>query len=242
MNKLTAGCIAEFIGTFALVFFGAGAIIMAGGHLGAQRIEPTAGLVTVALAHGIALFVFISGAMYISGGQFNPAVSFGLVVAGKQSPAQAGAFVVSQLLGAAAAAALLLLVVGKDATGAWIANDAGVKLGATIGKLTDLGDVRAVIIIEAVATFALTFAVLAATVDERAHKLGGLVIGLTVTMCILAIGPLTGGSMNPARTFGPALVGGHWTPMWWAYWVGPLAGAGLCGVVYREVWVGRAKA
>jgi MIP family channel proteins len=241
MNKLSAGFIAEFIGTFALVFFGAGSILMAAGHLGAQRIEPSAGLVTIALAHGIALFVFITGSMYISGGQFNPAVSFGLVVAGKQSPAQAGAYIVAQLLGAISAAALLQFIVGRDATGTWIANDAGVKLGATIGKLTELHDGRAVIITEGIATFALMFAVLAATVDERAHKLGGLVIGLTVTMCILAIGPLTGGSMNPARTLGPALVGGHWE-MHWAYWIGPLAGAGLCAVVYREVWVGRGKA
>jgi MIP family channel proteins len=230
MNKLLPGCIAEFIGTFGLIFFGVGSIVMAAGSLGGHRLDPGGTLVAVALAHGLALFVFISGTMYISGGQLNPAVSIGLVVAGKQNPAQAVAYIISQLLGATVAAWILLWAVGPDA------NAAGVDLGATAGELTRLGRTGPVFVLEMIGAFALVLSVLAATVDARAAKLGGLVIGLTVTMCILAIGPLTGASMNPARSFGPALVGGHWL-MHWAYWLAPITGGVIAGAVYRTVWI-----
>lgn len=218
MNKLLPCCVAEFIGTFGLVFFGAGAIIANQG-----------GLVGVALAHGLALFVFISGAMYLSGGQFNPAVAFALVVAGKQKPSTAVAYIVAQLLGACVAAWVLLWTIGDDA------NNASANLGATMGQFTHTDRPGAVFVFEAIATFALALSVLAATVDARAAKLGGLVIGLTVTMCILAIGPFTGASMNPARTFGPALVGGHWN-MHWVYWLAPMTGGALAAAAYRICW------
>jgi aquaporin Z len=230
MNKLTAGCIAEFIGTFALTFFGAGAIILAAGKMGGDAIAPSAGLLTVALAHGLILSVMISACMYISGGQFNPAVSIGLLVLGKQPAPQAAAFIVMQLLGSAAAAGLWQVFLGAD-----VANGSGPMLGATIGSLTKAGNVGAVIGIEAILTFALMFSVLCATVDDRAHKLGGFNIGLTVTACILAAGPLTGASMNPARSFGPAVCGNHWE-MFHAYIIGPVVGAIVAAVVYKVAW------
>lgn len=227
MNKLVSGCVAEFLGTFALVFFGAGAIILTGPALGGAG-----SLVTIALAHGLALFVFIAGCGYISGGQFNPAVAVGLVVAGKQSPTRAGIFIVSQLLGAACAAGMLQSLLGTH-----IANAPGVDLGATIGAFTKAGFTGQVIGIEAVLTFALVFVVLTTAVDERGskHGFGALAIGMTVTMCILAAGPITGASMNPARTFGPAICGNHWN-MFVAYVAGPLIGAVLAGVIYRLFW------
>lgn len=230
MNKSLPSCVCEFLGTFALVFFGCASIIVAAGKIGNTAIAPGAGLISVAMAHGLVLSIAICAGMYISGGQFNPAVSLGLVVAGKQRLSRAIMFIVVQLLAAACAAGLLQVLMPPD-----VANGDGPRLGATIGKLTDLNMYWSVTAIEAIATFALMTAVLAATVDDRAHKLGGFVIGLTVAACILAFGPLTGASMNPARTFGPAICGNHWD-IWWAYWVGPIAGASLAAVVYRRFW------
>ena len=103
MNDLTRGCVAEFIGTFALCFFGCGAIILTQDSIGAGS------LITVAAAHGIALIVFVSACMYVSGAQFNPAVSIGLLAIGKQSPAKTLAFIVSQLAAAGSACGALVL-------------------------------------------------------------------------------------------------------------------------------------
>lgn len=226
MTPLVRGCVAEAIGTFALVFFGAGAILMTSDATGGAG-----SLVTVALAHGIALSVFITGTMYISGGQLNPAVSIGLFSIGKQSAGQTAAFVASQLFAAACAAGMLVWTIGPD-----VANNAelGTNVGATIGSMTVAGDVRGVLVLEFLQAFALMTAVLTTAVDPRTHKVGGFGIGLTVAMCIMAFGPMTGSSMNPARTFGPALYG-HWD-MHWAYWLGPVAGAVAASMVYKFVW------
>lgn len=222
---LAAGCIAEFMGAFALCFLGAGAIILTSPATGGAG-----SLITIALAHGLALFVFISGTMYISGGQLNPAVSIGLMSIGKQTPGKTAAFVLSQLIGAACAAGVWQLALGKA-----VANSDAVKLGATIGKLTTEGNAGGVFILEALMTFALMFVVLSAVVDERAHKLGGLPIGMTVAAGIMAAGPLTGASMNPSRTFGPAICGNHWD-MHWVYWVAPVTGAVLAAFIYKTFW------
>lgn len=225
MKNLTAGCVAEFLGTFALTFFGCASIMLT---------TPAAGsagsLVTVALAHAFILFVFIASCMYISGAQFNPAVSIGAVVAGKQSVGQAAAFIVVQLLAAACAVGMLRLLL-PDA----IANAPEAMHGATIGSMTKAGLMGKVIGVEAILTFALMFVILASTVDDRGHKLGGLPIALTVGACILAAGPLTGASMNPARSFGPVVCGNHWV-MFPAYVIGPVAGAVIAALVYRTFW------
>ncbi len=234
MNKLVQGCVAEFLGTFALVFFGCASIIVTGKGF---EEGSGAGLVTIALAHGLILAVSVSAAMYISGGQFNPAVSIGVFVAGKQPLERALAFIGAQVVGAVAASAILLNLLGPELVGT---DPGSPQLGATIGYLTRFHLVVPVIGIEGILTFALVFVVLAAAVDERAHKTAGLQVGLTVAACICAAGPLTGASMNPARSFGPALVGGHWI-MHWAYWVGPLAGATAAALVYREVWSANQK-
>ncbi|MGH7131876.1 MAG: aquaporin [Phycisphaerales bacterium] len=223
MKPLAPAIVAEFIGTFALCFFGIGAIA------NVQMV----GLIGIALSHGLALSVFICACMYISGAQFNPAVSIGLIVAGKQTPARAGVFIVAQVIGAVCGTwAIAMLAATTTGIGA-IA-----KAGATSGLLTDMGFVGRVMGFEALCTFALMVSVLGATVDDRAHRLGGFVIGLTVTMCILVAGPYTGASMNPARTLGPAIVGGKWT-MWYAYMIGPIVGASVAAVVYRLFWVDR---
>jgi aquaporin Z len=228
MSGLAPACVSEFLGTAALVFFGCLSIVIGHPDLGGPG---SSSLVSVALAHGLALAIFITAGGYISGGQFNPAVSIGLVVAGKQPPIRAAFFIFTQLLAGACAAGLIQAVLGPSVANS---KDAG-YLGATIGVLTRGENVPAVFLIEGIMSFALMFAVIAGTVDERANRLGGFVIGLTVTMCILAGGPLTGASMNPARTFGPAICGNHWD-MHWVYWAAPITGASVAAVIWRVFW------
>lgn len=240
MKPIPIACVAEFLGVCALCFFGCGSVIVGLGKLpgATEAIAPTASLATVAFAHGLILFAFIAGCGYISGAHFNPAVTFGAVIAGKCDGQRAIAYVIAQLLGAACGAGLLMFLLTPEvANGPGPGGSAGPLLGATIGDLTKAGDVKAVVGLEAIATFALVFVVLTSAVDKRAGAFGPLAIGMTVTACILAIAPLTGASMNPARTFGPAICGDHWN-MHWAYWAGPLGGAFLAATVYRVVWAG----
>lgn len=231
MNKITQGFVTEFLGTFALVFFGAGSILLASPELGANG-----SLLTIALAHGLVLAVFVTGALYTTGGQFNPAVSIALVVAGKQNLKIAGVYISSQLLAAASGAGMLVLLLGADVANSSTLPDAvdGTNVGATIGSLTTSGAVGPVFGFEVIMTFALVWTVLRCLADERAHKLGGIMVGVVVATCILAAGPLTGASMNPARTFGPALYG-HWD-MHWVYWTAPMLGAILAGLLDRFVF------
>lgn len=230
MNKLSAGLVAEFVGTFGLMFFGGAAILHA---------FPDAGIVAVALAHGLILATMVTATMHVSGGQLNPSVSLALAVMGKQPFGQAAAFIAAQLAGSVAAAALL--------KAAFTENAATVgKLGATLGSLStgEQSDTIMVLALEAVATFFLMFSVLGSAVDQRGtggtRAVGGFAIGLTVSACILAIGPLTGASMNPARSFGPALVGGYWT-IHFAYWLAPIIGATTAGLVWKHVVQGRSE-
>lgn len=226
-RRLAPQLVAEFLGTFGLVFFGCASVIVSGADAMGESFGGS--LVTIALAHGLILAVGVAGAIYISGGQFNPAVSIGLVIAGKQTLVKAGAFILSQLFAAASAAGLLLLFLGRD-----IADnpERGTELGATIGALTRSGDVLGVMGFEFISTFALMYVILAAAADPRAYRaIGPLAIGGTLAAAILAHGPLTGAALNPARAFGPALYG-HWA-MHWAYWVAPILGACAAAGVYR---------
>lgn len=219
--------LAEFIGTFTLVFIGAGA--------GAIPNEISGGLVGVALAHGFALLVIIYAWGSISGAHVNPAVTFGVAVAGRMSWPKAIVYWITQFVGAVAAAYLLKYLWGPNYTG---------TLGQTIGGLTPLGDAAAnpnadavrVIVLEGVLTFFLVVAVFASGVQGRNGNLAGVAIGLVLTMDILAGGPLTGGSMNPARTFGPALAMGRLSYVW-LYFVGPLLGGALGALVYDRLFL-----
>jgi aquaporin TIP len=215
--SLSKKCVAEFIGTFTLIFIGVGAISN-------SNIMPSigVGLLGVAFAHGLALVVMISATGAISGGHLNPAVTFGLLVGGKIKPADALAYWISQLAGGAAAGFLLLVIFG--ANGKDIVAHGTPDLGAQVSVGTG-------IIVEIVMTFFLVFVVYGTAVDARAPKIGGIAIGLTVAMDILFGGPISGASMNPARTFGPALASGHWDHHM-VYWIGPLTGGALAGLVY----------
>ncbi|MEZ6317964.1 MAG: aquaporin [Phycisphaerales bacterium] len=219
-RELARACVAEFIGTFALCFFGCGSIILTRGP---------GSLVTVTIAFAAVLIVFVTACMYVSGAQFNPAVTIALVAIGRQRPGRAAAYVVVQLVAAAGACGALLAILGPD-----VADAESVRLGASLGSMSDAGDAFGVFWLETLQTFALMFVVMGAVVDARAHRMGGVCVGLVVAACITAFGPLTGSSMNPARSFGPALFG-HWD-MHWVYWAAPIAGAVAGAFVYRFVW------
>ena len=230
MKNMVAGSIAEFVGTFTLMFAGGGAIIMTAAMPGGGG-----GLLAVALAHGLALAVMISATMHISGGQLNPAVTFGVFVGGKQGLGKSIVFVISQVLGSVVAAFILKSAFGSvhAAGGDGLAVEAA-KLGATLGGM-GLGT-GVIYLLEVIATFFLVFTVFGTAVDQRGvgkgPMVGGFAIGLTVMMDILMIGPATGASMNPARSFGPALVGGYWD-IQWLYWLAPLTGGLLAALVWR---------
>jgi MIP family channel proteins len=210
--------LAEFIATLALIFVGAGAVVM--------TAIADGGLVGVALAHGLVLAIMVSVTGHISGGVVNPAVAIGLWVTGKLDTSRAAAYIAAELLGAVAGA-LLLRLVTPDAI--FDAASGGTPL---VNAAQGMGVGKAVVL-EAILTFFLVFAVYGTAVDDRGvfPKTAGLTIGLVLTFDILAGGPLTGAAMNPARQLGPALVAGEWSD-WWVYWVGPIAGAIIGGVVY----------
>jgi aquaporin TIP len=198
------------------------------------------GLLAVALAHGLILSVMVTATMHISGGQFNPSVSFALAVIRKQSWAQAIAYAAVQILGSiCAAGALKMIYGGLPAAGGHESAVSVVQCGATLGGM-GLHE-GSVLILEIIATFMLMWSIMGSAVDPRgvgkSMAVGGFAIGLTVAGLILAIGPATGASMNPARSIGPALVmGGQAWTMHWVYWVGPLIGATLGAVTYKSAF------
>ena len=220
MNQnLLKQCIAEFIGTFALCF------------VGILAIHHNPGLLGVALAHGLTIAVMASAFGAISGGQFNPAVSVALFVAGKMDAMRAGAYIVTQLVAATAAGFLIMAVAGDG--GRQIVSNGTPDLGATVTQSQG-------ILMEIVLTFFLVVVIFGTAVDSRAPKMGGLAIGLAVVMDILAGGPISGAAMNPARTFGPALASGHWNNHL-VYWIGPLVGGALAGLLYGRFLIKESK-
>lgn len=217
--------LAEFVGTFTLIFIGAGSIITVAGALGGVD---GGGLVVIAIAHGLAIATMVSAIGHVSGGHLNPAVTIGAFVTGKIDLRESAAYVGSQLAGGLAAAGLLRAALPESlwdapgvALGTPLVNDG---LGISTGQA---------VLIEAVLTFFLVWVIFATAIDsEGAFKMiAGLAIGFVILMDIMMGGPFTGASMNPARTFGPALAGGFWDDHW-VYWVGPVAGGIVAAVVY----------
>jgi len=225
MNQnLVKPCVAEFIGTFALIFVGVLAI---------HNNAPAAGvgLLGVALAHGLTIAVMVSATGWISGGHLNPAVTFGLLVGGQIEAKRALSYWIAQLAGAVAAGLLIVRMYG----------DSGQQIVAA-GTPDLSGGVSTMhgIVLEAVLTFFLVFVVYGTAVYAHAPKIGGLAIGLTVALDILAGGPITGAAMNPARTFGPALASSHWNNHI-VYWIGPMLGGALAGLIYGRFLIKEAK-
>jgi MIP family channel proteins len=215
MNKY----IAELIGTFALVFVGAG--------VGSQN----SGLVAVALAHGLVLAGMIYGMGHISGIHINPAVTVAMRITGRIGNKDMIGYIIAQLLGAALAAFFLKALLppyGTNYIGATL-------LGSGLEGKPFLG-----LLCEVVGTFLFFTVIFGAAVDGRtAGPTVGLAIGLTLTALILVLGPFTGASFNPARTFGPALAANKWTDFW-IYIVGPILGGSLAGVLQTQCFMKKA--
>ncbi len=212
---------AEFVGTFALVFIGGGTIITS------PLVQSQATVLSVALAHGLILALLVSATMAISGGHLNPAVTTGFLVTRRIDPMMAVIHWIAQFLGAIIAAYMLKAL--------YPANVANLTLlgGQRISADTTL---LQAIALEAIGTFFLVFVVFGTAVDKRGPKLGGMAIGLTIAADILAIGPLTGASMNPARSFGPAVVT-HVFEGQTAYWVGPILGGIVAALLYDRLFL-----
>ena len=214
--------VSEFIGTFALVFVGGASIISAAGMQGG------APLLQVALAHGLILALMVSALMRISG-HFNPAVTLGFLVTRRIEAGMAGLYIVAQLIGAMAAAYALKGLVPAELFNGTHGGGQAISIDITFTQAFFL---------EAIATFFLVFVIFGTAVDERGPKVGGFAIGLTVAADILAIGPLTGGSMNPARSFGPAVASGVYTAQF-IYWIAPIVGGIVAAVLYDQLFLRR---
>ncbi|HEV8662239.1 MAG TPA: aquaporin [Candidatus Methylomirabilis sp.] len=210
--------VAELVGTFTLVFVGAGAIILDAHTRGGVA------LLGIAVAHGLALGVAVTITGPTSGGHLNPVVTAAMLATKRIAPGKAGGYIVAQLLGATVAGVLLKGLYPAEAVARSTLGTPTLGPGVTFGQG---------IVIEAILTFLLLFTIFAVAVDPRGpQQIGGFCIGLTVAFDILAGGPLTGAAMNPARAFGPALAAGFWDNHL-VYWSGPALG-GLLGAFLYE--------
>jgi MIP family channel proteins len=212
--------VAELVGTFALVFVAGAAYIVAQGGAGS--------LGTVAAAHGLIYAVMVTAAMRVSG-HFNPAVTLGFLVTRRIQPLMAAVYVVAQLVGAMAAAYVHKALIPSDVYAA--ASGGVVTIASTVTGPQAFG-------LEAIATFLLVFAVFGTAVDPQAPKIGGFAIGLTAAADVLAIGPMTGAALNPARAFGPAVAFGQWQGQL-IFWAGPILGGVLAALLYDQLFLPR---
>ena len=214
--------IAEIGGTFLFFFVGIGAVATLDR---AGTVDAGAGLLVVALAHGVVLAVLVSSLGAVSGGHFNPAVTFGVWLAGQIPGRRAVSYVIAQLIGGLVAAWSLRYVFPTS-----VSPSLGTPaLGQGVDALAGL-------FVEATLTVILLVAVFGTAIDPRGPKVGGLAIGLALGAGILMGGPLTGGAVNPARWFGPAAVTGMWDNSY-VWVIGPLIGAAIAAMAYRYLFL-----
>ena len=199
---------AEVVGTFALTFIGAGAAAISGN------------LVAIAFAHGLVVLAFAFAYGHHSGTHINPAVSFGLWIAGEMEFGKTVVYWIAQVIGGVIGGAALYWTLGGAESG----------LGATV--LAENVSPAQGLVLEAVLTFFLVNTIMNTAVSGKAGNLAPIPIGLTLVFCILMGGPLTGASLNPARTLGPALFSGT-MDLFWLYLVGTFIGAAVAGLLYR---------
>jgi aquaporin TIP len=221
-DTLKAG-LAEFISTFIFVFAGSGSSI-AYNKLTDNGAATPAGLISASIAHAFALFVAVSVGANISGGHVNPAVTFGAFVGGNITLLRGIVYIIAQLLGSIVASALLLFVTASSVPAFGLS--AGVGVGPAL-------------VLEIVMTFGLVYTVYATAVDPKKGNIGiiaPIAIGFIVGANILVGGAFTGASMNPAVSFGPAVVSWSWSNHW-IYWAGPLIGGGLAGLIYEVLFI-----
>lgn len=227
---------AEFVGTFTLVFIGAGSALTL-----AKVFAPVIGnpqdfdvysgltLVGVALANGLAIGVMVSAVGHISGGHFNPAVTLGFLITRRLVPSLAIVYWSMQFAAAASAAALLRWFYPEAARRVTNLGAPGLGSGITVWQG---------VVIELVLTFLLVWVIFATAADPGGSfkSIAGLGIGLTIAIDVLMGGPLTGAAMNPARAFGPELLSRHWADAW-VWYVGPFAGGTLAAVTYEYLYL-----
>ena len=211
----------ELVGAFALVFVGAGTIM----SLGPQA---DAGTLDVALATGLAIAVMVTAVGHISGGHFNPAITFGFILTRRMNAVLGVAYWSPSC---SAPSSRRCCSAGSSRRRIATRRTSGRRRVHTI-------DIGAALVVEALITFFLVWVVFAMTTDERNAytAVAGLAIGFVIVFGMLLAYPLTGGSFNPARAFGPELVSGSWSDAW-IYYVGPLAGGAIAALLYDEVYL-----
>jgi aquaporin Z len=224
-------CTAELLGTFWLVFGGCGSAVLA-----AKFPEVGIGLLGVALAFGLTVVTMVYAVGHISGGHFNPAVTFGLLAAGRVKGADVAPYVIAQVVGAVLAAWLLANIAAGNGTDAL----AGGLASNGFGEHSPGGySMAAAITIEVLLTFFFLIVILGSTDARAPTLLAPLAIGLALTLIHLISIPVTNTSVNPARSTGPALMVGGWAlQQLWVFWVAPIAGAVVAGVTHR--WLSKA--
>ncbi|KAK3225864.1 hypothetical protein Dsin_005726 [Dipteronia sinensis] len=212
--------LAEFLSTLIFVFAGEGSVLALDKVYNLHSTSLT-DLVVIALAHALALFAAVSASINISGGHVNPAVTFGALIGGRISLVRALYYWIAQLVGAVVASLLLRFVTNNM-------RPVGFHVSSGVG-------IGHAVVLEIVLTFGLVYTVYATAIDPKRGSLGiigPLAIGFIVGANILVGAPFDGASMNPARAFGPALVGWRWNNHW-IYWVGPFIGGGLAALIYE---------
>ncbi|KAL6962781.1 putative aquaporin TIP3-2 [Sarracenia purpurea var. burkii] len=214
--------LSEFLSTFIFVFAGEGCVLALDKmYEDRERALGAPGLVVVALAQALAFFAAVAASINVSGGHLNPAITFGALVGGRVSLLRAFFYWVAQLLGSVVASLILRLATNG-------LRPVGVAVGSGVGELNAL-------LLEIVMTFGLMYTVYATAIDPKRGSLGTiapLAIAFILGANIMVGGPFDGASMNPARAFGPALVGWRWRNHW-IYWLGPFIGASLAAVLYE---------
>ncbi|KAI5659864.1 hypothetical protein M9H77_28657 [Catharanthus roseus] len=216
--------LAEFISMLIFVFAGQGSG-MAFSKLTNDGSSTPSGLIAAALAHGLALFVAVSVGANISGGHVNPAVTFGAFLGGNITLLRGILYWIAQLLGSVVACFLL-----KFATGGMETSAFGLSSGVSVSNA---------IVFEIVMTFGLVYTVYATAIDPKKGNIGTIApiaIGFIVGANILVGGAFDGASMNPAVSFGPAVLSWTWTHQW-VYWVGPLIGAAIAALIYDNIFI-----
>jgi MIP family channel proteins len=232
--------IVEAIGPLALCFVGIGSIMATN----------NGNLLVIAVAHGLVIGLMVAAAGHISGGVYNPALTLGLAIARRLAPVKAVAYVIAQLIGALVGALLIKAVFGTA-----VADAPNINLGTPgVGQDFAFGPVGTAlstvnftaggaVLAEIVATFFLMYVVFGTAVDGRSigKAVAPLAIGLTITIDILAVGPVSGAAMNPSRWFGPAVVQATFDD-WLVYWVGPGIGAAIAAILYGYIYLPREQA
>jgi MIP family channel proteins len=224
-NQIAPKLLAELIGTFALIFIGAGAGAVIGGGVGLP------GIIAIAFAHGLTVMAFAFAYGPVSGGHFNPAVTTAVFAAGAMRAGEAAAYIITQLVGGVLGALALWIVLGGAATGLGtpaLAHD--LHLGATTVTVTPWAG----FVIEAVLAFFLSTVVLGTAVAGRAGNVAPLAIGVTLTLNIIMGGGLTGAAFNPARALGPMIVTGNLNDAW-LYVAAPIVGAVVAAIVHTAM-------